>query len=231
MYGCRHSERIVGEVLAGLRNDVVIATKFGNVFDEQTKRITGFSAEPAFIRNACEASLRRLNTDYIDLYQFHKGEYDLDRADEVVETLERLVEEGKIRAYGWSTDDPERARAFARGEHCAAIQQRLNIFEVARRRSPCVRPNLASINRARWRWVVNGKFTQNRRCPPTTCARRDFPAVRKPSGACWKNCARFLRQVGGRWRRALGWLWRSEVTVPIPASRLWRRWQNAGRWR
>ncbi len=97
VYGCGHSERLVGQVMASRRQDVVIATKFGNVFDEQTKQIVGASGEPDFIRRACEASLRRLNTDYIDLYQFHKGDYPLQRADEVVETLERLVDEGKIR--------------------------------------------------------------------------------------------------------------------------------------
>ena len=222
VYGCGHSERIVGEVLAGLRNDVVIATKFGNVFDEQTKRITGFSAEPAFIRNACEASLRRLNTDYIDLYQFHKGDYDLDRADEVVETLERLVEEGKIRAYGWSTDDPERARAFARGEHCAAIQQRLNIFEGSEETlALCEAENLASINRGPLAMgLLTGKFNPESTLPAND-VRRDWDFRSGPQAKRLRMLEE-LREVltaGGRTlaQGALGWLWaRSEVTVPIP---------------
>ncbi len=206
VYGCGHSERIVGEVLAGLRNDVVIATKFGNVFDEQTKRITGFSAEPAFIRNACEASLRRLNTDYIDLYQFHKGDYDLDRADEVVETLERLVEEGKMRAYGWSTDDPERARAFARGEHCAAIQQRLNIFEGSEETlALCEAENLASINRGPLAMgLLTGKFNPESTLPAND-VRRDWDFRSGPQAKrlrMLEELLEFLRQVGGRWRRA-----------------------------
>ncbi|MDI9550039.1 MAG: aldo/keto reductase [Chloroflexota bacterium] len=222
VYGCGHSERIVGEVLAGLRNDVVIATKFGNVFDEQTKRITGFSAEPAFIRNACEASLRRLNTDYIDLYQFHKGDYDLDRADEVVETLERLVEEGKIRAYGWSTDDPERARAFARGENCAAIQQRLNIFEGSEETlALCEAENLASINRGPLAMgLLTGKFNPESTLPAND-VRRDWDFRSGPQAKRLRMLEE-LREVltaGGRTlaQGALGWLWaRSEVTVPIP---------------
>lgn len=222
VYGCGHSERIVGEVLAGLRNEVVIATKFGNVFDEQTKRITGFSAEPAFIRNACEASLRRLNTDYVDLYQFHKGDYDLDRADEVVETLERLVEEGKIRAYGWSTDDPERARAFARGEHCAAIQQRLNIFEGSEETlALCEAENLASINRGPLAMgLLTGKFNADSTLPAND-VRRDWDFRSGPQAKRLRMLEE-LREVltaGGRTlaQGALGWLWaRSEVTVPIP---------------
>jgi aryl-alcohol dehydrogenase-like predicted oxidoreductase len=222
VYGCGHSERIVGEVLAGRRNDVVIATKFGNVFDEQTKRITGYSGEPAFIRNACEASLRRLNTDYIDLYQFHKGDYDLDRADEVVETLERLVEEGKIRAYGWSTDDPERAKAFARGEHCAAVQQRLNIFEGSEETlALCEAENLASINRGPLAMgLLTGKFNADSTLPAND-VRKDWDFRHGPQAKRLRMLEE-LREVltaGGRTlaQGALGWLWaRSDVTVPIP---------------
>ncbi|MCB0073528.1 MAG: aldo/keto reductase, partial [Caldilineaceae bacterium] len=83
VYGCGHSERILGEALRGRRDQVVIATKFGNVFDEQTRQITDASGDPAHIRAACDASLRRLQTDYIDLYQFHLGGYDLDKTDDV----------------------------------------------------------------------------------------------------------------------------------------------------
>jgi aryl-alcohol dehydrogenase-like predicted oxidoreductase len=222
VYGCGHSERILGAVLAGQRQDVVIATKFGNVFDEQTKRITGFNAEPEFVRRACEASLRRLNTDYIDLYQFHKGDYDVDRADEVLETLERLVEEGKIRAYGWSTDDPERARAFARGEHCTAIQQRLNIFEgSAETLAICEAESLASINRGPLAMgLLTGKFSADSTLPAND-VRKDWDFRSGPQAKRLRMLEE-LREVltaGGRTlaQGALGWLWaRSAVTVPIP---------------
>jgi len=222
VYGCGHSERILGAVLAGQRQDVVIATKFGNVFDEQTKRITGFNAEPEFVRRACEASLRRLNTDYIDLYQFHKGDYDVDRADEVLETLERLVEEGKIRAYGWSTDDPERARTFARGEHCAAIQQRLNIFEgSAETLAICEAESLASINRGPLAMgLLTGKFSADSTLPAND-VRKDWDFRSGPQAKRLRMLEE-LREVltaGGRTlaQGALGWLWaRSAVTVPIP---------------
>src|SRR5215469_1912399 len=87
VYGAGHSERVLGCALAEHRDQAVIATKFTNTFDEDTRQITGSSAEPAYIRQACEASLRRLGTDRIDLYQFHWGDYDLARAGEVRETL------------------------------------------------------------------------------------------------------------------------------------------------
>jgi aryl-alcohol dehydrogenase-like predicted oxidoreductase len=128
VYGCGHSERVLGQALAGRRHQVVIATKFGETFDPQSCRATQEEPSPAHIRRACEASLRRLNTDYVDLYLFHLRDYDLGLAAEVRQTLETLATEGKIRCYGWSTDDPERARFFAQGAHCTAIEHRLNIM-------------------------------------------------------------------------------------------------------
>ena len=113
VYGAGHSERILGRALAGRRSQVVIATKFNAVFDEETRQVIGADASPEGIRRACEDSLRRLNTDYIDLYQFHDNGYPADQAEPVRETLEELVKEGKIRFYGWSTDFPDRAEVFA----------------------------------------------------------------------------------------------------------------------
>lgn len=127
-YGCGRSERVLGAALKGRRDGVVIATKFGYVPDEEQRQIRGENATPAYIRQACEASLRRLQTDRIDLYQFHIHDYPLDRAAEVRDTLEDLVREGKIRWYGWSTVFPEAAEIFAQGEHCAAFQFGMNVF-------------------------------------------------------------------------------------------------------
>ena len=79
----------------------------------------------------------------------------------VRETLEKLVSDGKIRFYGWSTDDAERARIFAQGAHCTAIQQRLNIFEGEMETlAVCEQYNLASINRSPLGMgLLTGKFT------------------------------------------------------------------------
>jgi aryl-alcohol dehydrogenase-like predicted oxidoreductase len=83
-YGAGHSERLLGRALAGKRDRVVIATKFGFMFDEATRQVIGRDASPAYIRRACAASLKRLNTDYIDLYQFHLGDYGLKEAGTVL---------------------------------------------------------------------------------------------------------------------------------------------------
>lgn len=82
------------------------------------------------IHQECEDSLRRLKTDYIDLYQFHVNECPAEKAAEVRDILEALVHEGKIRWYGWSTDNPEGARVFAQGLHCTAIQHWSNMIRV-----------------------------------------------------------------------------------------------------
>ncbi len=128
IYGCGHSETVIGRAFADRRDKVVLASKFGYDFDESTGIPGGAGSDEAFIRKALEGSLRRLNTDYIDLYQFHDGGFPVERADEVLETLEKLTAEGKIRSYGWSTDDAARVKAFAKGEHCDSAQSAFNIF-------------------------------------------------------------------------------------------------------
>lgn len=222
VYGCGHSERMLGQAIQGKRDQVVIATKFGNIFDEERRQITGFSGEPAFIRRACESSLRRLNTDYIDLYQFHIGNYDLEQAEVVLETLEELVSTGKIRAYGWSTDDPTRAAYFAQGNHCVAIQQRFNLFEGNTEvLSICEERHLASINRGPLaQGLLTGKFNRESTLPAND-VRRDWNLQTGEAAqrldrltqlrAVLTNDGRTLTQA------ALGWLWaRSNVTIPIP---------------
>ena len=129
VYGAGHSERVLARAFDGRRSQVVIATKFNAVFDENTRQVTGSDTSPEGIRQACEDSLRRLNTDYIDLYQFHENGYPADKAAPIRETLEELVKEGKIRVYGWSTDFPERAQVFAQGPECSAVQLQLNVLD------------------------------------------------------------------------------------------------------
>ena len=132
VYGTGHSERMLGKAVAGRRGDVFLATKWGNIFDEESRRITAQDPGAAQVRKSVEASLRRLDTEYIDLYQWHLGGASPDQAAGVREVLELLVAEGKIRFYGWSTDDPERPEAMA-GPHFAAVAART---ERAQRRPP-----------------------------------------------------------------------------------------------
>src|SRR5688572_117345 len=122
VYGCGHSERVLGRALAGRRDDVVIVTKVGNLFDEQTRTGAGSDLSPAYLRRACEASLRRLDTDRIDLYLIHGGLTVPEDVPVVVDVLEELVATGKVRWYGSSVSDPAIVRAMAEGRHMVAVQ-------------------------------------------------------------------------------------------------------------
>jgi aryl-alcohol dehydrogenase-like predicted oxidoreductase len=168
VYGTGHSERVLGKALAGRRTEVVIATKFNAVFDETARQVTGVDTSPAGIRAALEDSLRRLNTDYIDLFQFHDNAFPADQAPPVRDTLEELVAGGKIRTYGWSTDFPDRAEVFAQGPNCTAIQLQLNVLDdnpaVI---SICESYDLAAINRGPLAMgVLTDKYTAETKAPP-----------------------------------------------------------------
>jgi aryl-alcohol dehydrogenase-like predicted oxidoreductase len=224
VYGCGYSERILGQALAGKRHQVVIATKFGEIFDEGTCQPTEEELTPAYIQRACEDSLRRLDTDYIDLYLFHIRDYDLARAGEVRQTMESLAEEGKIRYYGWSTDDVERARFFAQGPHCTAVEHRLNIMmDAPEMLDLCDELDLASINRIPLAMgVLSGGWTRDTQLPQED-PRGEFFGVEKFLEDLEKIEA--MRQVLTRDGRsyvqaALGWIWaRSPRAIPVPGFR------------
>ena len=167
-YGAGHSEVIVGRALKGRRDKAVIATKFGRIVNEDEKIVYGGDdVLLGNVRSDVENSLRRLNTDYIDLYQLHVGEYDPDLALELRGLLEELVGEGKIRWYGWSTDLVNRAAVFAGGEHCASIQFQLNaLFDNPEMRALCEKHDLAGINKDPLnRGFLTGKFTADSTFP------------------------------------------------------------------
>ena len=222
VYGCGHSETILGQAIRGKRTNLVIATKFGNVFDSDSRQIVGASADPEFIRRACDASLKRLGTDYIDLYQFHLGGYPVEEADVVRDALEGLVAAGKIRAYGWSTDDVERAAVFAKGDNCAAVQQRLNLFEGSQEvLKLCENENLASVNRGPLAMgLLTGKFDKSSQMPAND-VRHAWDFQQGEQARRLDKLAQIRDVLTGDGRTlaqaALGWLWaRSPVTVPIP---------------
>ncbi len=164
-YGQGHSESILAQALEGKRDQAVIATKFSYLPTEASRQRPLGSADPQSIREFCEASLRRLKTDHIDLYQFHINDYPADQAEPVRETLEELVKAGKIRAYGWSTDFPDRARVFAQGPNCTAIQVELNVIDDAPDiLAVCDEFDLAAINRGPLAMgLLTGKYTPRQR--------------------------------------------------------------------
>lgn len=104
VYSGGESEQIVAKALKGRRDDVVLATKFGMPISPDPNRMGG---SRRWIEQSVEASLRRLEVDHIDLYQFHRYDPSTD-LDETLSALTDLVESGKVRAFGCSTFAPER---------------------------------------------------------------------------------------------------------------------------
>jgi aryl-alcohol dehydrogenase-like predicted oxidoreductase len=230
VYGAGHSEQVLGRALAGHRDEVVIATKFGYTFDTGQRAITGEDASPGYIRRACQASLRRLGTDRIDLYQLHIGDLPPAQAPEVVGALDGLVAGGLIRSYGWSTDDPQRAAVFAGGAHCAAIQHDLNVLaDAPAMLAACDTFDLASINRTPLAMgLLTGKYGAESQLRADD-VRAAQPWVSYFTGGRpapqWLARIDAIRDVltsGGRTlaQGALCWLRaRSPRTVPIPGVR------------
>jgi aryl-alcohol dehydrogenase-like predicted oxidoreductase len=232
VYGAGHSERVLGRAFDGRRTQVVIATKFNAVFDETTRQVTGADTSSEGIRSACEASLRRLNTDYIDLYQFHDNGYPAEKAAPIRETLEELVQEGKIRSYGWSTDFPERAQVFAQGPKCSAVQLQLNVLDD----NPamialCEKENLAALNRGPLAMgLLTNKYTTEIKVAANDVRGEKSPEWMKyfkdgkpsPEWAAKRDAIREILTSKGRSisQGALAWNWaRSEKTLPIPGFR------------
>lgn len=223
-YGCGHSERVLAQALAGRRDQVILATKFGYVVDEAKRIVSETEDIVSRIRGECESSLRNLKTDYIDLYQFHKGDYAPENAGEVRDLLETLVAEGKIRWYGWSTDNPEGARVFAQGAHCTAVQHWMNMSsDKPEMLALCEEQDQASVVRSPLGMgTMTGKFTPDTTFPDNDVRHGwDFRAERPMKNLERVEAVRKMFAKAGEARTqaqiALAWIWtRSERTVPIP---------------
>lgn len=222
VYGCGHSETLVAEALGSHRSEIVIATKAGYTYNEETREAPGENGDPDYIRRACEESLRRLKTDVIDLYQFHLGGYPMEKAPEVLAVFEELVEKGKVRFIGWSTDDPARSELFARSPHCAAIQQGFNLFGGNNETlAVCEAHNLASILRnPLGMGTLTGKFTADTQLPDDDIRRGwNFREGGTADAMRKMESIRDVLTSGGRTmaQGALAWLLaRSPAMIPIP---------------
>ncbi|MDG0809329.1 aldo/keto reductase [Cohnella rhizosphaerae] len=139
LYDGGRNEELVGKAIRGRREQVVLATKVGN------RRVPGregwtWDASKSYILSAVRNSLKRLGTDYIDLYQLHGGTLD-DPIDDTIEAFEQLKREGVIRAYGISSIRPNVIRAYAARSGIASVMNQYSIVD--RRAEETVLPLLA----------------------------------------------------------------------------------------
>jgi aryl-alcohol dehydrogenase-like predicted oxidoreductase len=232
-YGAGHSERLLGKAFKGIREEVVIATKFGYRVDEAEKAVVPYgeteeeSDVASHLQADLEASLKRLDTGYIDVYQLHVWGLSIERALLARDVLEGFVKEGKVRTYGWSTDRVDAVRDFSTSPNCSVVQQQLSVLDGNNELlALCEDLDLASINRGPLGMgLLTGKFSPDSRFEQDDVRTHAswHPGFKngKPTQE-WLDALESVREVltsGGRTlaQGALAWIWaRSEKTVPIP---------------
>jgi aryl-alcohol dehydrogenase-like predicted oxidoreductase len=125
MYGWGHNESLLGRALKGHRDRAIVATKFGQVKLPDGKQTVDGS--PGYVAKACDASLKRLGIDVIDLYYQHRVDANVP-IEETVGAMKRLVEQGKVRALGLSEARPETIRRAHKVHPIAAVQNEYSLL-------------------------------------------------------------------------------------------------------
>jgi aryl-alcohol dehydrogenase-like predicted oxidoreductase len=126
VYGDGDNERLVGRAVRGRRHDAFIATKFGLVRSPDSRSIA-IEGRPSYVRSACEASLRRLGIDCIDLYYQHRVSHDVPIED-TVGAMGELVSQGKVRYLGLSEANPESIRRASATHLIAGVQSEWSLW-------------------------------------------------------------------------------------------------------
>jgi aryl-alcohol dehydrogenase-like predicted oxidoreductase len=232
-YGTGHSELVVGRALAALpasvRESVAVATKFGLRIAEGRRTGGGNDVSAKAIRAECEASLRRLGLDAVDLLQLHGGAETVAAAEAVVATCEELLAEGKIKSFGTSQDDAETVAVFARSGGCVAVQTQVNVFGWTEATLDAAHANgWAVLARSPLAMgMLTGKYDTTNR-PKTGDVRLDTPwwdyfdADTMPGWLQRLDTVRELLTVGGRTlvQGALGYLLALDPSIiPLPGIR------------
>jgi aryl-alcohol dehydrogenase-like predicted oxidoreductase len=127
VYGPEHSEILLGRALRGRRDQVTLATKFGNALDRETNPDHRIDGRPEYVRTAIDGSLRRLGVDHVDLYYLHRVDPTVPIED-TVGALKELVEAGKVRHLGLSEAGPRTIRRAHAVHPIAAIQSEWSLF-------------------------------------------------------------------------------------------------------
>jgi aryl-alcohol dehydrogenase-like predicted oxidoreductase len=236
VYGPFKNEELVGEALAPLRDQVVIATKFGFKIGPNGEQV-GVDSRPAHIKEVAEASLKRLRTDRIDLFYQHRVDTDVPIED-VAGAVKELIEEGKVKHYGLSEAGVQTIRRAHAVQPLAAVQSEYSLWW--RRPEEEILPALEELGigfvpfSPLGRGFLTGKIDEN-----TTFDSSDFrnkvprftPEARKVN----QTLVELLRSIGERKhatpaQMALAWLLAQQPwIVPIPGTtKLHRLEENIG---
>jgi aryl-alcohol dehydrogenase-like predicted oxidoreductase len=241
-YGIGANESLIGEFLAGLpRGEVQVATKFGVLRDPETGRPAGMRGDAEYVRQACEASLRRLGTDHVDLYYLHVPDPKTP-VEQTVAAMAELVRAGKVRHIGLSNLGPDQVRAAAAAAPIAAVQLEWSLFsrEVeAGMVQLCAELGIGFVPYAPLgRGMLTGVYAGTDGLAPTDYRQAvpRFNAENGPKNVPLVEAVRSVAAAHGATpgQVALAWLLRQATTygtavVPIPGTRRVERLEeNAG---
>jgi len=225
VYGLGDNEELVGRAIKGRRNDVVLASKFGNVRGPDGSFL-GVNGRPEYVRRACDASLRRLNVETLDLYYQHRVDASVP-IEETVGAMERLVEEGKVRFLGLSEAAPATLRRAHRTHPITALETEYSLWS----RDPedeilpaCRELGVSFVAYSPLgRGFLTGRFTKTEEFAPGDY-RRNHPRFQGENLAHNLELVRRIEQLASKKgcrasQLALAWvLAQGEEIVPIPGT-------------
>jgi aryl-alcohol dehydrogenase-like predicted oxidoreductase len=237
MYGPFVNEELVGRALRDRRDEAVIATKFGNVRGEKGERL-GIRGDAEYVKQACDASLRRLGIDTIDLYYQHRVDPEVE-IEETVGAMKELVEAGKVRHIGLSEAAPETIRRANAVHPIAAVQTEYSLW--SRDAEAEVLPTVRELGIGFVAYSPLGRgFLTGAYKSQDDLAENDFRRIAQPRfsreniGAN-ERLVRIVEEIAGEkgakpGQIALAWvLAQGDDIVPIPGTKR-RRWleENVG---
>jgi aryl-alcohol dehydrogenase-like predicted oxidoreductase len=227
MYGPFTNEKLVGRAIAGRRDDVVVATKFGNVRGENGERL-GIRGDRDYVLAACDASLERLGVDHIDLYYQHRVDFEVE-IEETVGAMAELVAAGKVRYLGLSEASADTIRRANAVHPISALQTEYSLWsrEVEAEILPTVRE--LGIGFVAYSPLGRGFLTGSFESPadiPAGDSRRDFfPRFQGENFDSNVAIVERVRELAGEKgvtaaQLALAWvLARGDDVVPIPGTK------------
>jgi aryl-alcohol dehydrogenase-like predicted oxidoreductase len=228
VYGFGHNETLVGRSIRGRRDEVFLATKFGNIRKEDDPTYWAVLGKPEYVRQACDASLKRLGVDHIDLYYQHRVDPETP-IEETVGAMADLVTAGKVRYLGLSEAAPRTIRRAHAVHPISALQSEYSLWE--RHVEAEILPTVRELGIAfvpfspLGRGFLTGRFAKVEDLPANDTRVKRFP--RFQPGAFDKNYVLVdrVRAIAARkgitaGQLALGWLLaKGDDVVPIPGTK------------
>ncbi len=227
-YGVGHAERLLARALKA-RHQALIVTKIGFSLDEKNKQITFEQTDPVSVIPAIDACLKRLERDQIDILLFHHNDFPIDQANLVFDEMDKALQAGKIRGYGWSTDFSANTKTMASRDGFVAIEHAMNVlFDAQKIQQTAKQQGLLTLIRSPLAMgLLTGKYGSKTKLPDTdirSTSRTDYfqNATANPELLAQFEAVRELLKLGGRTltQGALCWLWaKSETSIAIPGAR------------